>query len=387
MAKPERMLLWGAIWLQDGPVAQVREYPDGVTVDFDELRREGFRWWAAARMGAGDRLYKKDHTNGKCGPNAPCVQCQERAPAYWFEYERRAKRLSYHVGRDRSRYASLGDALAHAFRDGVTIVDEIDGNGNRDRWFVRRKDGTIEIAYSQADAEKAAAKDASTPGDAQPPRFKAEDVPRKSPEVRGPAPEPVSADQQALDAFREFLRRANNPEVDFQEACWLLNDLGAEDCALIMSYARSVTEPADEIKAILDAAHVESGPLVDRVRRVVAASAYTEDSGSNTRRPVPPDFFSLVPLSSLPEEMWKGRAVFHPHEQRGMDVFWEATPEDRQGAVEEGRPIPDGTVSYDAGVVLDWGPDKDFPEFTRVRFLLSDGSTLHYDSTNLWTPT
>lgn len=385
MARPERMLLWGAIWLQDGPTAQVREYPDGVPVDFDELRREGFRWWAVARMGPGDRLLKKDHTNGVCGPGAACDRCRERAPAYWFKYERLSQKLRYYAGG--LPHDSLDDALREAHRKGVAIVDEVDGNGNRDRWFVRRKDGTVHIVFSKAEAEKVAAADASTPGDAQPPRLKGEDVPRRPPEARGPPPEPVTADRQALDALREFLRRANNPEVDFQEACWLLNDLDAEDGALIMSYARAVTEPAEEIKAILDAARVKAGPLVDRVRRVVAASAYAEDSGSNTRRPIPPDFFSLVPLSSLPEETWKGRAVFHPHEQRGMDVFWEATPEDRQAAVEEGRPIPDGAVSYDVGIVLYWGPDKDFPEFTRVRFLLSDGSTLHYDSTNLWTPT
>lgn len=77
--------------LPDGPAAEVCEIKDRET--FMALTASGdFRWWAVEVI-EGMRLLKKDHTDGKCAPGAPCEKCQRLAGWWWFEWaKRRAKR-------------------------------------------------------------------------------------------------------------------------------------------------------------------------------------------------------------------------------------------------------------------------------------------------------
>ena len=106
--------------------------------------------------------------------------------------------------------------------------------------------------------------------------------------------------------------------------------------------------------------------------------------------------FDLILLSTLPESEWRGRAVFHPMEQRGVDgvntAFWTITDEDREIAIEVGEPIPDDVwdTVYDVGVVVEWDDDpqfSDIPGSKRVRFVMDNGHSFHYAASNLWTPT
>lgn len=100
--------------------------------------------------------------------------------------------------------------------------------------------------------------------------------------------------------------------------------------------------------------------------------------------------FDLVQLSTLPVDTWLGRAVFHPMEQRGDEAIWLISDEDREDARKVGSPIPDDEdTCYDVGVVKEWWEDEhfaDIPGSTRVQFVTACGSSLHYASTNLWTP-
>lgn len=105
----------------------------------------------------------------------------------------------------------------------------------------------------------------------------------------------------------------------------------------------------------------------------------------------PAEMFDLVPLSSVSQETWKGRAVFHPG--GGQEGFapsgcqWVAD-EDTYPDDEEGNPQCVGDPCYDVGVVLRWEPDPNFADLgvVRVWFIGSMGSLLHYGSWNLWTP-
>ncbi|MEZ4322548.1 MAG: hypothetical protein R3F61_34090 [Myxococcota bacterium] len=87
---------------------------------------------------------------------------------------------------------------------------------------------------------------------------------------------------------------------------------------------------------------------------------------------VNPRALGLVQLSTLSEATWAGRIVFHPHEQRGDEPIWAS---------------PDG-YAYDVGMALTHYADPDFgdAEPPRVRFVVANGATLQYASTNLWTP-
>lgn len=101
--------------------------------------------------------------------------------------------------------------------------------------------------------------------------------------------------------------------------------------------------------------------------------------------------FDLVQLSTLPQETWKGRAVFHPMEQGAGGPVWEMSEEDfaeRLSEFVEDDRSWQTRADYDAGVVLDWEPDQHFADMgvIRVRFVMASGSTLRYSSDNLWTP-
>lgn len=101
--------------------------------------------------------------------------------------------------------------------------------------------------------------------------------------------------------------------------------------------------------------------------------------------------FDLVQLSTLPQENWKGRAVFHPMEQQGDVPNWEMSGEDfaeHLATFAEDYRYWQTRADYDVGVVLDWEPDPHFAEMgiIRVRFVMDSGSTLRYASSNLWTP-
>ena len=79
--------------------------------------------------------------------------------------------------------------------------------------------------------------------------------------------------------------------------------------------------------------------------------------------------FKLVKLSTLPEDTWVGRPVFHPHEQAGDKANWHR---------------------YDVGIVTEVYPDRDFRGVKQCRFvhgILNTGNgTLHYGPDNLWVP-
>lgn len=97
--------------------------------------------------------------------------------------------------------------------------------------------------------------------------------------------------------------------------------------------------------------------------------------------------FDLVQLSTLPESEWRGRAVFHPMQQRGDVAFWTLTDEDREDAIAVGEPILEDAwdTVYDVGVVVEWGGNTD-PKWKRVRFVTGSGHSLQYAAWNLWTP-
>ena len=100
--------------------------------------------------------------------------------------------------------------------------------------------------------------------------------------------------------------------------------------------------------------------------------------------------FDLVQLSTLPESEWRGRAVFHPMQQRGDVAFWTFTDEDREEAIADGDPIPDDAwdTVYDVGVVVEWygDPHSTHHGMRRVRFVMASGHSLQYAAWNLWTP-
>jgi hypothetical protein len=79
--------------------------------------------------------------------------------------------------------------------------------------------------------------------------------------------------------------------------------------------------------------------------------------------------FTLVSLDTLPVDLWKGRAVFHPSLQMDGVPDWEDE---------------DGT--YDVGVVVEWRDHMQLPGHKDVTFVCFSGSTLHYGDYNLWTP-
>ncbi len=92
--------------------------------------------------------------------------------------------------------------------------------------------------------------------------------------------------------------------------------------------------------------------------------------------------FDLVQLSTLPESMWKGRAVFTPSMQQGTTPYWQ-NKDLPEIFVDPGDTEP--WTSYDTGVVLEWWVDETVGD-TRVRFVGDSGSTLVYGAWNLWTP-
>jgi hypothetical protein len=116
-----------------------------------------------------------------------------------------------------------------------------------------------------------------------------------------------------------------------------------------------------------------------------------EEALTRPLRPLPPEMFNLVPLSSLPESEWKGRGVFHPCSQTGpgLNPLTGITSPvaDCQWVADDLTGLRPGTEAYDAGVVTRWEADPDFADLgiVRVWFVGHHGSTLHYASTNLWT--
>jgi hypothetical protein len=98
--------------------------------------------------------------------------------------------------------------------------------------------------------------------------------------------------------------------------------------------------------------------------------------------PLPSDLFRLVPLASLPESTWRGRAVFHPCGQQGNGL------EGCQWLADDLTGLRVGEEAYDVGVVESWAPDPDFADLgiVRVRFVGNHGSRLSYSADNLWTP-
>jgi hypothetical protein len=80
--------------------------------------------------------------------------------------------------------------------------------------------------------------------------------------------------------------------------------------------------------------------------------------------PVP----EVVPLSTLPKDIWVGLPVFHPCGQDGSVPNW---------------------LLYDVGIVVEVCADMDIPGEFRCSFVHSIGSTngtLRYRPDNLWVP-
>lgn len=139
--------IWGAVWSEDGPVAEVRDIT--TKGEFEELTNsDTFRWWCVQVLD-GTRLLASEHTNRKCEPGNPCLKCRQKAPAWWFEYGRRSKSRFYRPAREGAKSrnrASVEDwgercesmelALKEATEKGFSLVCVMDGHGNRLEWHL-----------------------------------------------------------------------------------------------------------------------------------------------------------------------------------------------------------------------------------------------------------
>ncbi|VAX03051.1 hypothetical protein MNBD_GAMMA19-890 [hydrothermal vent metagenome] len=75
--------------------------------------------------------------------------------------------------------------------------------------------------------------------------------------------------------------------------------------------------------------------------------------------PVP----ELVPLTSLPMELWIGLPVYHPCGQEGNVCNW---------------------LLYDIGILVEILPDKNFEDEIECMFIVGSQSSLIYSASNLW---
>lgn len=150
MSRPERTMgtrAWGAVWTEDGPVAEVRDIR--TREEFDAIKDSpDFRWWQLQAMDLDPKLAKTDHTGGKCEPGKPCAKCQNFAPGWWFRWGKRSKERIFKAAMEAARRtdghwssaewgekrATLADATADAIRLGWPLVCEMDGHGKKLAW-------------------------------------------------------------------------------------------------------------------------------------------------------------------------------------------------------------------------------------------------------------
>jgi hypothetical protein len=139
--------IWGAVWTDDGPVADVRDIDTREA--FNELTNSAdFRWWAICNKDDSDGL-REGHNRGGCAPGKPCQKCQQVAATWWFEHGKRTKARIYrpcHVGAKRDHVFDSADwsqwrthdreeALQHARAGGLPLVLLMDGHGHRLEWI------------------------------------------------------------------------------------------------------------------------------------------------------------------------------------------------------------------------------------------------------------
>lgn len=136
--------LWGAVWTEDGPVAEVRDVDtrEAFNATLDD---PNFRWWAlgaVAYLGLGE-----GHSRGPCIPGTPCKKCRDRAPGWWFEHGKRTKQRIFKPCQRRAQRTdgwsasewgekcdNLEVALTAARADGFPLVCEMDGHGKKLAW-------------------------------------------------------------------------------------------------------------------------------------------------------------------------------------------------------------------------------------------------------------
>lgn len=136
--------IWGAVWTDDGPVAEVRDV--STREDFDAaLDSQDFRWWAICAI---DCLTSKGHSKGGCVPGAPCPKCHDKAARWWFEHGKRTKERVFRLCRDGARRQNAYDAadwgprlqdreeaIGRARLDGYPLVCLMDGHGHKIEWI------------------------------------------------------------------------------------------------------------------------------------------------------------------------------------------------------------------------------------------------------------
>lgn len=136
--------IWGAVWTDDGPIAEVRDV--NTRADFDAaLNSDSFRWWA---IQAHDCLSAKGHSKGGCTPAAPCAKCNTFALGWWFEHGKRTKARIYRPCREGARrtdavdvadwgprYDDPAQAMADARAGGYPWVCLLDGHGRKIEWI------------------------------------------------------------------------------------------------------------------------------------------------------------------------------------------------------------------------------------------------------------
>ena len=139
---PTRM--WGAVWTEDGPVAEVRDIT--TREDFNAiLDGDDFRVFEFCHL---DSLHPmKGHSKGGCTPEKPCKRCCDKAPGWWFEHGRRSKERHYKPamesarirgGYDMREYGPLAHSLDLARSSarllGMPLVKVTDGHGRLVEW-------------------------------------------------------------------------------------------------------------------------------------------------------------------------------------------------------------------------------------------------------------
>lgn len=86
--------VWGAVMTEDGPVAEVRDLPGGLTIGEIEDMDPAWRVWRIDVLPAG----REGHSRGPaCIPGRPCARCHKAAQSWWGEHARRTEERRYHA--------------------------------------------------------------------------------------------------------------------------------------------------------------------------------------------------------------------------------------------------------------------------------------------------
>jgi hypothetical protein len=133
---------------EDGPVCDVRDFPEGMTVAAIGATDPEWRTWSFAALAWG--APREGHSRGpECKPGAPCAKCQAQAQRWWWEHGKRTKeqwfRAACDAGKNRTngwradewgqRRETREAATADAVERGWTWVVMSDGHGRQIEWM------------------------------------------------------------------------------------------------------------------------------------------------------------------------------------------------------------------------------------------------------------